>query len=111
VIGTAIRPAVEWLHRRGLSRSGGIIIIYILIVTLLIGFLAMIFPLFADQATEISQTLPGYYTDLRGALINSHNRLLQNIGWQIPSQLSLLTNRRADTEEVIDQVAQTFLIR
>jgi predicted PurR-regulated permease PerM len=109
VIGTAIRPAVEWLHRRGFSRPGGIIIIYILIAGFLTGFIAMIFPLFADQATEISQNLPRYYTDFRGGLINSGNRLLQNIGWQIPSQLALLTNRSTDTEEVIDQVAQTFL--
>src|SRR5512138_3768837 len=53
VIGTAIRPAVEWLHRRGLSRSGGIILIYLLIAGVLIGVLAMVFPLIADQVTEI----------------------------------------------------------
>ena len=108
VIGTAIRPAVEWLHRRGISRSLGIIIIYILIAGLLIGFIAIIFPLFADQATEISQKLPQYYSDMRGALINSHNRLLQNIGWRFPSQFSLIANRDPATEEVIDQVAQTL---
>jgi len=109
VIGTAIRPAVDWLHRRGISRSSGIIIIYILIAALLTGFLAMIFPLLADQATGISRNLPQYYTDLRGALINSGNRLLQNIGWQIPSQFFLLTSRDLDSEKVIDQVTQTFL--
>jgi predicted PurR-regulated permease PerM len=109
VIGTAIRPAVEWLHRRGVSRSGGIILIYILGAALLTGFLAMIFPLIADQATEISRNLPQYYTDVKGALINSSNRLLQNIGWRMPSQISALLNRTPDTEEVIDQVAQTFL--
>jgi len=109
VLGTAIRPAVEWLHRRGISRSTGIIIIYILIGGLLSGFVAMVFPLLADQTTEISQNLPRYYTNFRGALITSGNRLLQTIGWQIPAQLSVLTSRTADSEEVIDQVAQTFL--
>lgn len=109
VIGTAIRPAVEWLHRRGVSRSLGIIIIYILIAGALIGFGAMIFPLLADQTTEISRNLPHYYADFKMALINSGNRLLQNIGWQIPSRFSLLTTQSADTEEVIDQVTQTFL--
>ncbi|RPJ24825.1 MAG: AI-2E family transporter [Chloroflexi bacterium] len=109
VIGTAIRPAVEWLHRRGVSRSVGIIVIYILIAGLLTGFLAMIFPLLADQATEISRNLPRYYTDFKVALINSDNRLLRNLGWQIPSQLSLLRSRNIDTGEVIDQVAQTLL--
>ncbi len=109
VVGTAIRPAVEWLHRRGISRAAGTIIIYVLIAGVLIGFLAIIFPLVADQATQISQNLPQYYTDLRNSLINSHNRLLQNIASRIPSQLSLFITRTPDTEEVIDQVAQTFL--
>lgn len=108
VIGTAIRPAVEWLHRRGVSRSVGIIIIYILMAALLGGFLSLILPLIADQATEISKTIPQYYMDLRSSLINSSNRLLQNIGWRVPSQLSLLTTRNTDTEEVITQVTQTL---
>ncbi|HLO14873.1 MAG TPA: AI-2E family transporter [Anaerolineales bacterium] len=109
VIGTAIRPAVEWLHRRGISRAAGTIIIYVLIAGVLIGLLAIIFPLVADQATQISQNLPQYYTDLRSSLINSHNRLLQNIGARVPSQLSLFMIRSSDTADVIDQVTQTFL--
>jgi predicted PurR-regulated permease PerM len=109
VVGTAIRPTVEWLHRRGISRATGIIIIYILIAGLLAGFVAMIFPLLADQATEISKTLPQYYTSLRSALINSDNRLLQNIGWRIPSQFTFLISRDPNTEQVLDQVGQTLL--
>ena len=109
VIGTAIRPAVEWLHRRGISRAAGVIIIYVFMGSLLIGFLGMMFPLIADQTTGISRNLPGYYADLRGSLINSNSRLLQNIGWQVPSELSIFMNRNPDTEEVFDQVTQTFL--
>lgn len=113
VVGTAIRPAVDWLHRRGISRAAGIIIIYILIAGLLIGFVAMMFPLIADQATQISQSLPSYYTAVRESLINSNSRLLQNIGWRIPSTLSILLNSNPatteNTTEVIDQVAQTLL--
>ena len=109
VIGTAIRPAVEWLHRRGISRSVGIIIIYILLAALLTGFLAMILPLLADQATEISRSLPEYYSGFRSSLINSQNRLLQNMGWRLPSQLSVLGNRSSGENEVINQVTQTIL--
>ena len=108
VLGTAIRPGVDWLHRRGIPRATGIIIIYILIAGLTVGFLAMILPLVADQATEISKTIPGYYENLRSALINSDNRLLQNIGWRIPSQLTLLFNRGPATEVMLDQVGQTL---
>jgi predicted PurR-regulated permease PerM len=109
VIGTAIRPAVEWLHKRGFSRSLGIIIIYILIAGILTGVLAMVFPLVADQVTEISRNLPQYYTSVREALMHSSNRLLQNIGWRIPPELSLFAAGSEDTKEMIDQVAQTFL--
>src|SRR5687768_7526363 len=53
VIGTALRPAVEWLRRRGVSRIAGTIMIYILLAGLAIGFLALLFPLIADQATQL----------------------------------------------------------
>jgi predicted PurR-regulated permease PerM len=107
VIGTAIRPGVEWLQRRGTSRITGIIIIYVLIASIAIGLLALTFPLIADQTTQISQSLPQYYTEMRGALANSNNRLLQNIGFRIPSQLSLFIHRYPSNEEMVNQVTQT----
>jgi predicted PurR-regulated permease PerM len=110
VLGTAIRPAVEWLHRRGISRAVGVIIIYVLIAALVSGILALILPLLAEQTTQITQNLPQYYTNFREALINSSNRLLQNIGLRVPYEFSLLTNRNtANTEEMLTQVSQTLL--
>ena len=109
VVGTAIRPAVDWLHRRGVPRATGVIVLYILIAGVLVGFLAMILPLLADQATEISRTIPEYYTSFRGALVDSGNRLLQNIGFRLPTQISILVNRNPNTEEVVGQHEQTFL--
>jgi predicted PurR-regulated permease PerM len=112
VIGTAIRPAVEWLHRRGVSRAVGVIIIYVLIAALVSGIMALVFPLIAEQSTQIAQNLPQYYTSFRDALIKSGNRLLQNIGLRVPPQLSLLLlqrNTTTDTEQVLTQVGQTLL--
>jgi predicted PurR-regulated permease PerM len=108
VLGTALRPGVEWLRRRGISRRAGVILIYILILSLLTGFLAITFPLIAEQATQVSQNFSQYYADIRGAFMNSGNRLLQNIGWRLPSGLSFFMNRDLTTEEVVDQVTQTF---
>ena len=108
VMGIAIRPGVEWLRRRGISRRLGIVLIYLLIMGLLAGFFALTFPLLAEQTTQVSQNLSQYYTDIREALMNSGNRLLQNIGWRIPSQLNFFLNRSPTTEEVVDQVTQTF---
>jgi predicted PurR-regulated permease PerM len=100
VLGTAIRP----------SRAVGVIIIYVLIAALVSGILALVLPLVAEQTTQITQNLPQYYTGFREALINSSNRLLQNIGLRVPSQFSLLANRNtADTEQMLTQVSQTLL--
>jgi predicted PurR-regulated permease PerM len=110
VIGTAIRPAVEWLHRRGISRSVGVIIIYIIIAALIAGFLALVLPLIIDQTTQIAQNFPQFYTSFRQLLINSDNRLVQDIGLRIPVQLSILTNRNAvDGGDILNQVSQTLL--
>jgi predicted PurR-regulated permease PerM len=108
VIGTALRPGVEWLRRRGISRRAGIILIYILIASLLTGFIAITFPLIAEQATQVSQNFSQYYVNIRGGLMNSGNRLLQNIGWRLPSQLNFFVNSDPTMEEVVGQVTQTF---
>jgi predicted PurR-regulated permease PerM len=108
VIGTALRPAVEWLQRRGVPRTAGVIIIYILLAGLVLGFLALIFPMIAEQATQLSQNLPHYYGEIRRALQNSNNRLLQNIALRIPADLSLLFFAGPSSgEEVLNQVTQT----
>ncbi len=108
VIGIAIRPAVEWLQRRGISRITGIIIIYVLIAGVALGILALTFPVIADQVTQLSQNLPQYYSEIRGALGNSGNRLLQNIALQIPSELTLLLSRVPSTDgKLLTQVTQT----
>jgi len=109
VIGIAIRPAVEWLQRRGISRNTGIIIIYILIAGVVLVFLALTFPVIADQATQLSQNLPRYYSEIRAALVNSGNRLLQNIGLGIPSELTLFLSRvPAADGALLTQVTQTI---
>lgn len=108
VLGTAIRPGVEWLRRRGISRRSGIILIYLLIIGLLAGLFALTFPFVADQATQFSQSLPEYYSAVRQALMNSGNRLLQNIGWRLPVLSSIFGNTQPTTEQVVDRVTQTF---
>src|SRR5215216_4424988 len=95
VVGTAIRPAVDWLHRRGISRAVGIIIVYVIIAAAVVGVMALVLPLIAEQVTQIAQKLPEYYAGFRGILVNSSNRLLQNVGLRIPSQFSMLINRNS----------------
>src|SRR5512134_1131845 len=54
VIGPVIRPAVAWLHQRGLPQTMGVILVYLLMLLLLIGFLLLLFPLVSAQGTTIA---------------------------------------------------------
>jgi len=109
VLGTAIRPAVEWLYQRGVSRTNGVILVYILIAGIFTAFLALIVPLLAEQTTQLSQNLPAYYVTFRNWLLNSDYRLLRMISARLPTQLGLFFNSTQTTEQVLDQVTKTIL--
>src|SRR5258706_13601763 len=74
VIGTVIRPAVAWLHQRGLSRTMGIMLVYLVLLILFIGFALLLFPLIVEQAATIAAALPGYYQSLREWTVNHPNQ-------------------------------------
>ena len=76
VIGTVIRPAMAWLHHRGLAQNAGVILVYILLLLLLIGFLLLLFPLISEQAATIAAAMPDYYQNLRAWLVNNSNQFL-----------------------------------
>ena len=87
VIGTVIRPAVTWLHQRGLPRIGGVIVIYILLLILFIGFLLLLLPLIVEQGTTVSAAIPGYYQNLREWMVNYPNELMVRLGEFLPTSL------------------------
>ncbi|MGE5251302.1 MAG: AI-2E family transporter [Bacteroidota bacterium] len=109
VLGTAIRPGVEWLRERGILRPMGTMFIYASLVLLLAGFLALIVPLVAEQVTQFGQNVPAYYQGFRDWLANSHNDLIRNIGVRIPANLGLLVNSSQPAEPMLDQVTQSFV--
>jgi predicted PurR-regulated permease PerM len=110
VLGTAIRPAVEWLNRRGLSRSAGVLVIYILLLSVLAGLIFLAAPLIAEQVAAISVDLPVYYQGFRDSLLDSGSRILRQIGFQLPQDLTLpAAAAPTEGEEVIDRVGQSLV--
>ncbi len=65
VVGTVIRPAVVWLHQRGLPRVAGIILIYFVTLALFVGFVLLVFPLLLEQGATVAAAIPDYYQSLR----------------------------------------------
>lgn len=89
VVGTAIRPAVDWLYRRGLRREAGVILVYLTLLALLIGFILLLAPLLIEQTRAIVAKLPAYYQSLQASLASSPSPLLQRLAQQLPAQPTL----------------------
>ena len=85
VMGTVIRPVVTWLHRRGLPRIAGVILVYLLLLALLIGFVLLLFPLIVEQGTTIAAAVPGYYQSLREWMVNYPNQLIVRLSEFLPA--------------------------
>ncbi len=101
VIGTVIRPVVTWLHRRGLPRIAGVILVYFLLLTIIIGFALLLFPLIVEQGTTIAVAVPGYYQSLREWMVDSPNQLIVRLSEFLPETLTGL--------EPIQQTGQQML--
>jgi predicted PurR-regulated permease PerM len=87
VIGTVIRPAVAWLNRRGLPKIAGVILVYILLLAVIIGFALLLFPLIVEQGTTIAAAVPGYYQSLREWMVRYPNRLIVSLSEFLPATL------------------------
>jgi predicted PurR-regulated permease PerM len=87
VMGTVLRPAVNWLHRRGLPQIAGAILVFLLLLALLIGFVLVLFPLIVEQGTTIVAAVPGYYQSLREWMINSPIQLIVRLSEFLPATL------------------------
>ena len=102
VIGTVIRPAVAWLHRRGLHQPAGVIFVYFLLFLLLTGFLLLLFPLISAQSATIAAVMPDYYQNLRQWVMNHPNPFLASLSEFLPAALPNLSNlspgQRTDEE-------------
>ena len=106
VIGTVIRPAVAWLHQRGLPRMAGIILVYLLLLLLLTSFLLLLFPIISEQSTTVAAAMPGHYQNLRGWLVNNPNQFLVVLGEFLPAALPDLSPMQQTGQEMMASAGQ-----
>ena len=110
VLGTALRPAVQWLNRRGVPRPAGVMLMYLLILLVLVVFILLVIPLITREAAQIAANVPDYYEDLRSAMIGSSSRPLRLLGSQLPLQLFYFLQQERTGGETLDRVTQSFYI-
>ena len=87
VIGTVIRPLVNWLYQQGVPRIAGVILVYLLVLMLLAGFLWLLLPLIFEQSSTLAKEAPGYYQNLRAGMMNNSNQLIVGLGNLLPAAL------------------------
>jgi predicted PurR-regulated permease PerM len=109
VLGTAIRPAVDWLNRRGFSRPTGVILVYLGLFSLAGMLVLLAFPMFSDQIAAIQKNLPVYYANLSNSLLNSSILVVQQIGIRLSNTTPQAPpDAGGDPAKALDQVAQSL---
>ena len=110
VIGTVIRPLVNWLYQRGVPRIAGVILVYLLVLMLLAGFLWLLLPLIFEQSSTLAKEVPGYYQNLRAGMMNNSNQLIVGLGNLLPAALPGLNPRVTPQtgEEVVASAEQVL---
>ncbi len=108
VMGTVIRPAVTWLHRRGLPRIAGVILVYLLLLALIISFILLLFPLIVEQGTTIAAEVPGYYQSMRAAMVNNSNQLIVRLSEFLPATLPGLVPITQTVQQMLASAVQAL---
>ncbi|HMM42422.1 MAG TPA: AI-2E family transporter [Thermomicrobiales bacterium] len=64
LLATAIDAPVDWLQRRGIPRSVGVLAMYAVLVVVLAGVVALLVPLVSSEIATVQDDLPGWTTRL-----------------------------------------------
>lgn len=109
VLGTILRPAVAWLQRHRLPGNAGVILIYLLLLALLIGFGLLVVPLLVTQTTTILAATPGYLKSASDWLLNNPNPLIGRLGVFFSNSLSAGQSPLQQTgQEILDSAGQAL---
>lgn len=85
VLGTALRPGLEWFHRRGASRRASASLVYLLVVAALVGFVVLLLPLVLHQSASAASALPRWVEQARERLRASSSTVLQRLASELPT--------------------------
>jgi predicted PurR-regulated permease PerM len=108
VIGTILRPVVIWLNQRGLPQQAGVILVYLLLLALLVGFVLLLAPLIVTQGTTITAALPDYYQNLRQGIVDNPNPMVRSLSSVLPTTLSWPDPVRQTGQELLDSAGQVL---
>jgi predicted PurR-regulated permease PerM len=106
VIGTALRPVVSWLRQRGVPGVAGVILVYLTLLCLLVGFILLLAPIIVAQGATITAALPSYYQNLRIWMINQPGSIMESLRLLLPEAPTLATLVEQTEGDIRDSVGQ-----
>ena len=89
IVSMAMTPAVDWLQRHRLPRAFSVIMIYLVLLIMLIGFIVVLIPPIVEQLSTALPKIEIYYRDLKSALVSSPLLLIRQIAIRLPPQIDL----------------------
>jgi predicted PurR-regulated permease PerM len=108
VVSMAMAPGVDWLHRHKVPRALSVILIYLALLVLLIGFIVLLVPPIIEQLSAAAPKVETYYRELKSALVNSPLLVVRQIAAQMPPQISLTLAGPSETDGAFDAVGQAL---
>ncbi|HSM55519.1 MAG TPA: AI-2E family transporter [Candidatus Sulfomarinibacteraceae bacterium] len=108
IMGTVLRPPVSWLQRRGIPGVAGVILVYLLLLALLIGFALLLVPVIVEQTTTLAVAVPDSYQSLRDWIVGHPNPLITQFSRFLPATLSLLDPGQSTGQEMLDTAGQAL---
>lgn len=108
MLGTVIRPVVNWLYQHRIPMVAGVILVYTMLGAMVVGFLLLLFPLLFDQGSAILKSLPGYYQDLRVGMVNSPNQMISGLYQFLPGVIPGFTAVSQTAPEMLASTEQAL---
>jgi len=108
VVSMAMASGVDWLHRHRLPRSLSVIVIYLALLVLLIGFIVLLVPPITEQLSAAVPQIENYYQDLKSALVSSPLLVIRQIAVQMPDKINLTLAVSPAAGSALDAVGQAL---
>jgi len=85
-----LNPLVDFMERHKIARVWGVIILYVTLVALLVGVIAILVPVLQDQIIELVNSFPTFVNDITDAIMgfvnnNINNQQIQDMFTQLES--------------------------
>jgi predicted PurR-regulated permease PerM len=84
VLATAVRPIVDTMMKSGIPRSLAAVAVFVALGAVGFASLWIALPLFTQPISTLGAKLPGYYDELRRAMLGSSSAALHQLGGHLP---------------------------